>query len=141
MNGLASAEVKEVRCMRPGCHRKLTSARSVAEGYGPVCARKIREAAKAEIAKDFTTEQQDKAAQLIADKGIVPAGRPGVYRAVSSSGDESYLVTANACLCAGGRRAKRPCYHQFDARILNLASAPVSAITQTRRAPIALAAA
>jgi hypothetical protein len=141
MNGLASAEVKEVRCMRPGCHRKLTSARSVAEGYGPVCARKIREAAKAEARKDFTEDQQNKADELIRDKGIVPAGRPGVYRAVSSSGDESYLVTANACLCAGGRRAKRPCYHQLDARVLDIASARPSAITQTRRAPIALAAA
>jgi hypothetical protein len=143
MNGLASAEVKEVRCMRPGCSRKLTSLRSRDLGYGPVCARKIREAAKAEARNGFTEDQQAKAAQLIADKGIVLTARPGTYRVVALDGSETHLVTAHGCTCKCGLRGKRPCYHILAARVMDLTAAPLAIITQpqTRRAPLALAAA
>ena len=35
------------RCLRPGCGRVLRSAKSVALGYGPKCAAKIRAAGTA----------------------------------------------------------------------------------------------
>lgn len=112
----------EARCLRPGCGRKLTSEASVRCGYGPVCLRKIRAAALAEAKADFTSEQQAKADELIRDGGLVPTNREGVYRAVSSKGDETYLAHACACNCPGGLRAKRPCYHQLAARIVGIAS-------------------
>ena len=112
----------EARCLRPGCGRKLTSPASVRLGYGPVCMRKIRAAAIAEAKADFTPDQQAKADELIRDGGLVPTSRAGVYRAVSSKGDATYLAHAAACNCPGGLRAKRPCYHSLAARILGIAS-------------------
>jgi len=113
---------QEHRCLRPGCGRKLTSEASVRAGYGPVCLRKIRAAALEEARKDFTDEQQAKATELIRDGGIVPTPRRGVFQAVSSKGDATYLVHACGCNCPGGLRAKRPCYHTLAARILGIAS-------------------
>jgi hypothetical protein len=103
-------------CLR--CGRNLR----VSTGYGPKCAAKVRAAQLAEAKADFTTEQQAKADELIRDGGLVPTNREGVYRAVSSKGDETYLVHAATCNCPGGLRAKRPCYHQLAARILGVAS-------------------
>lgn len=118
---MTTSDQHEARCLRPGCGRVLRSAKSVAAGYGPVCARKIR-AAVAEARADFTPEQQAKADELIRDGGLVPTNREGVYRAVSSKGDVTYLVHAAVCTCPGGLRAKRPCYHQLAARIVGIAS-------------------
>lgn len=121
-NELPKVTCETARCLRPGCGRVLRSAKSIALGYGPVCAAKIRKAAIAEARKDFTDEQQAKAVELIKDGGIVPTPRTGVFQAVSSKGDETYLVHAAACNCPGGLRAKRPCYHTLAARILGIAS-------------------
>jgi hypothetical protein len=110
------------RCLRPGCGRVLKSVKSVALGYGPVCAAKIRKAALDEARADFTGEQQAKADELIRDGGIVPTPREGVFQAVSSKGDATYLVHGAACNCPAGLRAKRPCYHTLAARILGIAS-------------------
>ncbi|HEY2086623.1 MAG TPA: DUF6011 domain-containing protein [Mycobacterium sp.] len=121
-----AAPAAEARCLRPGCCRKLTSAKSLAAGYGPVCLRKIRAAAVEQARADFTADQQAKADELIRDGGIVPlrmTARNGMlFRAVSSRGDETYLVTAGACNCPGGLRSKRPCYQQLAARVLSVAS-------------------
>jgi len=69
--------------------------------------------------KDFTTAQVDKARELIADGGLVPTNRPGVFRAVSSRGDGSYLVhTSGNCNCPAGLRSRSLCYHAAAARIL-----------------------
>jgi hypothetical protein len=122
MNNSAIAPAAEHRCLRPGCGRVLKAAKSVALGYGPRCATKIRAAALAEARADFTADQQAKANELIRDGGIVPTPRDGVFQAVSSKGDETYLVHAAACNCPGGLRAKRPCYHTLAARILGIAS-------------------
>jgi Family of unknown function (DUF6011) len=121
-NELSQTTCGTVRCLRPGCGRVLKSAKSVALGYGPKCAAKIRAAAIEEARRDFTAEQQDKAAELIRDGGIVPSPREGVFQAVSGKGDATYLVHAAACNCPGGLRAKRPCYHSLAARILGIAS-------------------
>jgi hypothetical protein len=121
-NKLSQTTCDTTRCLRPGCGRVLKSAKSVALGYGPKCAAKIRQAALAEARADFTAEQQAKADELIRDGGLVPTARPGVFRAVSSKGDTAYLAHACACNCPGGLRAKRPCYHQLAARVLGIAS-------------------
>ena len=110
------------RCLRPGCGRKLTSAKSVACGYGPVCRARIRAAAIAEAVKDFAATTIDKARELIADGGLIPTTRDGVFRAVSSKGDgTAYLVHAAVCACPAGVRG-RACYHRAAAAILTATS-------------------
>jgi hypothetical protein len=120
MSNATATPASETRCLR--CHRVLKSARSVAARYGKGCSAKIRQAALNEARADFTADQQSKATELIRDGGLVPTNREGVFRAVSSKGDETYLVHAAACTCPGGLRAKRPCYHTLAARILGIAS-------------------
>ena len=115
----------EARCLNPRCGRKLTSEASIRAGYGPTCLRKIRAAAIAEARAEFTTDQQAKADELIRDGALVPVGatvRNGsLYRAVSSKGDATYLVTSAGCSCMAGVRGRR-CYHVLAARVLAVAS-------------------
>lgn len=110
----------EARCLRPGCGRKLTSEASVKAGYGPVCLRKIRAAAIAEAKADFTEAQQAKAAELIADGGIV-ALAPGLFEVVSSNGTDRYATDGASCSCKAGAKDVR-CYHLLAARVLGIAS-------------------
>jgi uncharacterized protein DUF6011 len=106
------------RCLRPGCGRKLTNPASRAAGYGPVCRRRIRDAAALVIAK---AEQITKAAALIEACRIVPC-EPGVYAATSSNGADTYYVAdAETCTCPAGERA-RYCYHLAAAQILTAAT-------------------
>lgn len=121
MTTASITEQREARCLRPGCGRKLTSAKSLAAGYGPVCLRKIREAALTEARADFSTDQQARADELIRDGGIVPTNREGVFRSVSSKGDEFYLTHSQVCTCKAGLRGNR-CYHLLAARVLSIAS-------------------
>lgn len=106
------------RCLRPGCGRKLTAPASIKAGYGPVCRKRIREAARAEALNGFSAVQAAKATELIETAAIVPLNRPGVYRAVSSSGDVIYLTSAHTCNCPAGLN-NRSCYHVAAARVLN----------------------
>lgn len=110
------------RCLR--CGRHLRAASSIAAGYGRYCSAKIRAAEHAAALADFTEKQIDKARELIADGGIVPTIRAGVYRAVSSKGDVTYLITADGvCNCAWSLRSGRAagCYHVVAARIIEAA--------------------
>lgn len=113
---------QEHRCLRPGCGRVLRSAKSVAAGYGPKCAAKIRAAALDAARADFTPEQAARADELVRDGGLVPANRAGIFLAVSSKGDATYRVHACGCNCPAGLKANRPCYHQLAARVLGIAS-------------------
>ncbi len=100
------------------CHRKLTAVASVAVQRGPVCLRKIAAAAATTPVLDgYTPAQRDKIAELIADAGIVPTSRPGVYRTVSSDGGVIYLTHADGCNCRGGLNGLS-CYHSGAARLL-----------------------
>ena len=110
------------KCLRPGCGRKLTAPASVACGYGPVCRARIRLAAITEAVRGFAQAQVDKARELIADGGLVPTGRPGVFRAVSSNGTDTYLVHSATCNCPAALHG-RQCYHVAAARILAAAKA------------------
>ncbi|MDJ1131785.1 DUF6011 domain-containing protein [Streptomyces iconiensis] len=102
------------KCLR--CGRTLTSADSVARGYGRTCAAKIRRANVVDLA-DFQAHQVASAHELIEDGAIV-AIRSRVFRAVSTDGSESYLCHPANCACPAGRKAVRPCYHQLAARLL-----------------------
>jgi hypothetical protein len=111
------------KCLRCGRVRHFRSAAAAAKAapVGRICAARIRLAAITEAVKGFAAAQVDKARELIADGGLIPTGRPGVFRAVSSKGDGSYLVSAKGiCGCAHGLRTMTAkfCYHVCSARIL-----------------------
>lgn len=110
------------RCLR--CGRALRAARSIRASYGPVCRARILAARLTEALRDFTAAQIGKARELIADGGLVPSGRPGVFRAVSSRGDESYLAHSATCNCPGALRGRR-CYHSLAVRIVTAAGKAV----------------
>lgn len=107
----------DTKCTR--CGRKLTSAKSIAAGYGPTCKAKIAAAAaKIVILARFKAAQVAKAEELIADGGIVAIRARRVFRAVSTSGTGTYLTAPQACNCAAGLKAKHACYHRIAATIL-----------------------
>jgi excisionase family DNA binding protein len=66
--------------------------------------------------------QVDKARELVEQGGILPARRPGFYKAVSSDGAGTYLVHASGCTCPAGQRGKHQCYHRASAAILSAAA-------------------
>jgi hypothetical protein len=107
------------KCLRCGRVRHFATAAAAAKAApnGRICAMRIRLAAIGEAVKGFAQAQVDKARELIADGGLIPAGRPGVFRAVSSSGTDTYLVHSAACNCPAGLHG-RLCYHVAGARIL-----------------------
>lgn len=59
----------------------------------------------------FSPAQLADARRLIASGGLTPTGTPGEYRAASSNGAGSYLVTADSCQCLAGSHGK-PCKHR-----------------------------
>jgi Family of unknown function (DUF6011) len=131
MTGQAAGHT--AKCLR--CGRKLTA--SAALGYGPACRRRIRDAAAVIEIPGATPAQVTKAAQLIADGGIIPTSRKGIYRAVSSDGSVVYIVSVHGnCNCPHGLHATtaRPCYHALAARILDAASIRRAAPTSRKAA-------
>ena len=112
---------KQAHCLR--CGRKLTAARSVSEGMGRTCRVRVREAAATIELPGVKPEQHARALELIADGGIVPTSRPGVFAAVSSDGTATYIVsvTDGTCSCMAGQKG-RYCYHLAGAQILTAAS-------------------
>jgi hypothetical protein len=116
---MTNTVAQPAKCLR--CGHRIWSARSVSAKYGPVCKAKIRLAVLNEAIRGFATAQVDKARELIADGGLIPTGRPGVFRAVSSNGVDTYLTSAKGpCGCAHGLRTitAKFCYHVLGARIL-----------------------
>jgi hypothetical protein len=121
MLAITVATRRETRCLAPGCGRKLTARKSVEAQFGPACLRRIREAAEREVLAGVKPEQAEKARQLIADGGIIPAGRPGFYQALSESGERIRLTCDRGCTCeAGKRRRLVVCYHVLAVRVLEL---------------------
>jgi hypothetical protein len=103
------------RCLR--CGRKLTAASGVAAGYGRYCARLVRLAAVTTELAGFAQTAREKAAELIASGGVVPASFPGVFRTVSSSGHAYYLTHNSACNCPAGLHGLL-CYHVAAVRFI-----------------------
>jgi hypothetical protein len=103
------------RCLR--CGRRLISATGVAAGYGRYCARLVRVAAVTVELAGFAQTAREKAAELIAAGGVVPARFPGVFRTVSSSGNAYYLTHSSACNCPAGLNGLL-CYHVAAVRFI-----------------------
>ena len=110
-------------CLR--CGRKLTSAQSIARGYGRTCGAKIREAAKVVDLAEFKDAKSAhaKAVELIETGSIVGTRHAGQYLAVSSDGTQTYLVDTieRSCTCRGHQRTGH-CYHMVAANILTAAA-------------------
>lgn len=109
---MQNTTTNQARCLH--CHRILTSVKSIALGYGPRCARKIRNAAV--DLTDYKPHQIASARELIADAAIIPL-RSVIFIAVSSDGTETYKTAPTACNCPAGLKGSR-CYHQLAARLL-----------------------
>ena len=107
------------KCQACGRVRRFGSAgaAATAQPYGRTCLARIRRAAVDAALEGFTPAQRDKAAELIADGGLVPTSRPGVYRASGSKGDVTYLVHSAICSCPAALYG-RDCYHRLAVRIV-----------------------
>jgi hypothetical protein len=122
-------------CLRSGCGRKLTAAASRSRGYGPVCWRRIRDAAaQAPAPARAKPGQEARARALIAAGGIRPLSIDGLFAATSSDGTAVYLTDLRfqACPCKAGQLG-RYCYHLTAAQILTDAAA-TTAIRRRRAA-------
>lgn len=103
------------RCLR--CGLKLSAASSVAAGYGWYCGHLVRMAARTVDLVGFARTAREQAVELISTGGVVPAGFPGVFRTVSSSGDAYYLTHSAACNCPAGLHGQL-CYHVAAVRFI-----------------------
>ncbi|MEV5944538.1 DUF6011 domain-containing protein [Streptomyces sp. NPDC051994] len=104
--------INYTHCIR--CGRHLTSTKSMATGYGPTCARKIRTAAV--DLTDYKVHQVASARELIEDGAIIPL-RSVAFLTVSTDGTETYRSAPTGCTCPAGIKGSR-CYHQLAARML-----------------------
>jgi hypothetical protein len=110
------------KCLRCGRVRRFRTAEAAAHAapVGRICAARIRLAAMTEAVRGFAQRQIDAARELIEDGGIVPTSRKGVFRAVSSDGERTYLTHRETCTCPSGLRRLLACTckHSLAARIV-----------------------
>jgi hypothetical protein len=106
----------QAHCLR--CGRTLTATRSIRNGMGRACRRRVLAALELVITS-YKPFQITKARDLIAEQSIIPTGRPALYLAVSSDGQNTYLVDADehSCTCP----ARVDCYHLAAGDILTAA--------------------
>lgn len=105
----------QAKCLR--CHRKLTAAKSIADGYGRSCRTKVKAAAKAEVVAQFKPALVAKAEELIEQGAIIPLRGRRVFQVVASNGVDRYLSAPQSCNCPAGLRARHACYHRIAAAI------------------------
>jgi hypothetical protein len=125
---MSNTEGHTAKCLNCGRvrHFRSAAAAKAANPNGRICRMKIRLAAINEAVRGFAAAQVDKARELIADGGLIPTRRPGIFQAVSSNGTDTYLVSAKGvCNCPAGLRSGKAdrCYHTAAARILDAARA------------------
>lgn len=111
-----TTETRTASCVR--CGRKLTSAKSIARGYGAHCASRIRHAG-ADLSR-YDDRQVAAAVELIEDGGVVALTGP-VFLTISTDGTEIHRTSARTCNCKSGIRAdinRRPCYHTAAVRMM-----------------------
>jgi hypothetical protein len=106
------------RCLR--CGRTLKASTSVKAGYGRTCAKKIRDAARAEIAAQYKAHLVAKAEELIEQGGLIPL-RGQIFLAVSSDGSQTYKTHRAACTCPAGIKAVHVCKHRIAAHLVTAA--------------------
>jgi hypothetical protein len=109
---MTNSTAKHSHCARCGI---LRSAKSVAAGVCPKCAKLIAAAALVTVAH-HKQEQVSKAIELIADGGIVRVSS-STFASVSSSGTEVYTTTPASCSCKAGTFG-RTCYHRVAAELI-----------------------
>jgi hypothetical protein len=107
-----STTAEHTHCLR--CRRVLRSAKSIALGYGPRCAAKVRHSAV--DLTDYKPHQITSAHELITDGAIIPL-RNTIFITVSTDGTETYKSAPTGCTCPAGLKGSR-CYHQLAARML-----------------------
>ncbi|MFG3157266.1 DUF6011 domain-containing protein [Streptomyces sp. NPDC048219] len=101
------------------CWRPLSSARSIATGYGPTCLRKVKAAAETHAqTSGHKPAQVAKATELIEQGAVIPLRARRVFQVVASDGLTTYKTAAQACTCPAGRRGEHLCYHRIAAQIL-----------------------
>jgi len=105
-----AATVEPVVYCLGGCGRKLTSAESVARGYGRRCWRRAHERA-ATLGPEYSDRQVEAAVEAIEDGAVVPAAVPGVWYVVGSKGDAIYETTAATCTCKHFTERGKACSH------------------------------
>lgn len=104
-----------------GCGRKLTSAKSIAAGYGPTCS--ARRKARITVALEAVRSAHkphlvEKAVEIITLGAILPLRGNRIFAVVSSDGTATYRTAPQACNCAAGLKAKHVCSHRIAAEIL-----------------------
>lgn len=106
----------ETKCRK--CGRTLRAAKSIADGYGRTCKGKVARALAAVELDEFSTDQVQRAADVIADAAIVPSSARGLYIVVASDGDDRYLTGSQQCTCKAAQYG-RTCYHRAAAKIMD----------------------
>ena len=98
------------------CGRVLRSAKSIADGMGRTCARKVarRDAEKA-IVDTFPVAQVEKAREVI-ELGAY-SDRGTFFSIVSSDGSQLYGATTEDCTCKAAMYG-RTCYHRLAVMLL-----------------------
>jgi hypothetical protein len=109
---------KQANCLR--CGRTLTSAKSIALGYGPTCSAHIRKATKSDTVTAHKPQAIAKATELIEQGGILPLRGRRVFTVISSDGAATYKTAPQGCTCPAGIKGKFTCYHRVAAQILAL---------------------
>jgi hypothetical protein len=110
-----SAKVTETATCRR-CRATLRSAKSVAKGIGPVCARNEKREQAAQAA-GFKQATIDKAKALIAERAIIRM-RGRFFQVISSNGIDRYLTAPTTCNCPAGLKGRHACYHRAAATML-----------------------
>lgn len=106
------------------CTRPLSSAKSIARGYGAGCWAKVRAARAA--ATGYKTHQVATATEAIEDGAVIPARR-NVFLVVSSDGTEVYkTATTGQCNCAAGLKGRHQCWHTLAVQMLTGATVSVA---------------
>ena len=102
------------KCLKCGRIRHFRTAEAAAKAgpHGRICAMRVRLAAISEAVKGFAAAQVEKARELIADGGLVPTGRPGVFRSCPATASTATSPTARCATappaCAGGSATTSP---------------------------------
>jgi len=107
------------------CHRKLTDAKSIERGRGPVCERKYR-AAIEEATKQTSDGIVAKALTLLANGGVVRNAQDSFYTV--TSGDNTYRTDRALCTCLAGQNG-RVCAHRVAVNLVEVKAVKLASVS------------